>query len=329
MQVLIFLTILYLAEWLLSLLLCREPSSWGRKILNQIYQEDSIDVCFVGGSQVLQGIDPEIAQKKLGGTVVNITSSQQPPAATAALVREILDEHPEISEVYVSLDYSLLMTEDVNLESIYIVADAMKPSWNKIRYLLKATPQEYYLNSFLPLRKGEGYASSLSEIMENLKTLFSENYRKRFAAGGFANNAGMSEAEFAALAAEVSGKDEIQPLADETGTVVLPERSVQALRDILAACEKSGVQPVFVATPIPEFMTEKIADYDEYVQAVEEILSAAGAAYYDYNTAMSAADEESVSQFDRNAAENFTDEYHLSGTGAGQFTSLLLTETMR
>ncbi len=324
LQLLLFGAFFYLGEGVLALLLCREPSSWGRRILNQLYQESSIDACFVGGSQVLQGIDPDIASEILGGTAVNLTSSQQPPAATAALVREALREHPEISRVYVSLDYSLVMAEDVNLESIYIVSDAMKPSWNKVRYLLRATPQEYYLNSFLPLRKGESYAFSLSEIRSNLQTLFSEDYRSRRAVRGFADNAGMSEAEFEALAARIREGDEVQPLADEMGEVVLPERSAWAIRDILAACAENGIRPVFFATPMPAFVTEKISDYDQYVRAVEELLSAAGAAYYDYNTDASDAAAESVSRFDRSASENFTDEYHLSGEGAGRFTELLL-----
>ncbi len=324
LQILLFGAILYLAEWGLALLLCKEPSSWGRRILNQIYQESSIDVCFIGGSQVLQGIDPSVASEVLGGTAVNLTSSQQPPAATAALVREALREHPEISRMYVSLDYSLVMAEDVNLESIYIVADAMKPSRNRLRYLLRATPQEYYLNSFLPLRKGESYATSPAEIRANLQTLFSEDYRNRSAVQGFADNAGMSEDAFEALAEKIREGEEVQPLADEEGGVALPERSAEAIRDILTACEEHGIQPVFFATPMPAFMTEKITDYDRYVQAVEELLLEAGALYYDYNTCISEASAESVLQFDRNAAENFTDEYHLSGAGARQFTGLLL-----
>lgn len=327
-QIGLFIGLFVLAEWLIALLLCREPSAWGRRILNQVYSDEHIDTCFVGGSQVLQGIDPSIVSERIGSTAVNITSSQQPPAATAALVREVLKEHPEISRVYVSLDYSLLMAEDVNLESIYIVSDAMKLSWNKVRYLLRATPQEYYVNSFLPLRKGEQYASSLSEIKENIRTLCSEDYRNRIAASGFVAKDGMRADEFLTLKEEVLGDDSYHALADESGHVILPKRSRQAIEDILDACRVNGVELVFFATPMPDFMTEAVPDYDRYAEMLERLLSQEGAAYYDYNTLVSDASAESVRRFDRSEAGNFADEWHLSGEGAQRFTELLMEETV-
>lgn len=324
LKLLIFLAFFYFAECGLAILLCKEPSSWGRKILNQIYQENEIDICFVGGSQVLQGIDPEIASVQLGGTAVNITSSQQPPTATATLVRELVREHPEVSRIYVSLDYSLLMTTDINLESIYIVSDALKLSWNKIWYLLRATPQEYYVNSFLPLRRGESYATSLHDMKNNLEALRRENRQGRECVGGFADNVGMNEEAFEVLASEVSAGDKIVSKADEDGQVVLPERTVRALEDIVKVCNTNDIQLIFFATPLPQFMTDAITDYDQYVQEVERILSDAGISYYDFNTEMSEAVMSEIHKFDRNKAENFTDEYHLSGTGAKRFTELLL-----
>ena len=352
LQVLLFLSILYLAEWGLSLLLSKEPSSWGRRILNQMYQKGTIDVCFVGGSQVLQGIDCNTASELLGGNVVNLTSSQQPPAATAALVQEVLNEHPEISQIYVSLDYSLVMTDDVNLESIYIVADAMKPSLNKLRFLRKATPEEYYVNSFLPLRKGESYARSFGDIKSNIQTVLSSEYRNRTAVNGFADNEGMSAESYQALAAEYADGSKDQRLSEvvseetldaadnaeqehavdsredaakEGSAVTLPERSLEAIEDIIAACSENGTELVFFASPMPEFLTDSVLDYDAYVQTVAALVHAEGLMYYDYNSELSDTPAESVAAFDRNAAENFTDEYHLSGDGARQFTKLLLS----
>ncbi len=203
----------------------------------------------------------------------------------------------------------------------------MKLSWNKVRYLLRATPQEYYVNSFLPIRKGEQYASTLSEIKENIRTLCSEDYRNRIAAGGFVEKDGMRSEEFLALKEEVLGDDSFHALADESGQVVLPERSRQAMEDILDACRANDAELVFFATPMPDFMTEAVPDYDRYAEMLERLLSQEGVAYYDYNTLVSDASAESVSRFDRSEAGNFEDEWHLSGEGAQRFTELLMEET--
>lgn len=310
-RIFLFAALFYVGELLIFELTGAGVSSFARKILNQMYMENSIEAGFFGGSQILHGVDCDVAERELGEKTANLTSSQQPLAATDAVLRETAIHHPELKTAYVSLDYSLVMAEEVNLESIYIVSDALKPSWNKLRYLLHATPQEYYLNSFLPLKKGEEYSLSMERIRDNLNVLMDTSYQTRQYAGGFIPVEKMSQKDYLSAKEQYVGRPERLP--EENGQVQIPSQSEWAIRDMIAFCQQRDIHLVFFATPVPEFLTDYVINYEEYVDAVKDVLKDSGVIYLDYNCA----------SFDRNCADYFHDEWHLSGKGAAEFTGLL------
>lgn len=316
-KILGFVALFYLFEHILAALLIAEPSTWGRRILNQMYQEEPVTKCFIGGSQVLQGIDTSIVREYLGDDAISLTSSQQPVTATEALLRETKREHAELSKVYIALDYSLVMAEDVNLESIYIVADAMKPSLNKVRFLLKATTEEYYLNSFFPLRKGENYSFSWGRICGNLQLYLSREYWQRATTPGFAANDGMNREEYQKLEAKLAAAPTV--LTEEEGEVVIPERTAKAIQGIISFCDENDMELVFIATPMPECLTDSVADYSKYVEAIKSLIGrdSSSCLYYDFNVG------ELATTIDRTDPSYFMDEYHLSGEGAAVFTKVL------
>lgn len=311
-KLIIFIILFYAAELAVFCLFGTEISSWSRRILNQMYQSEPIEIGVIGGSQVLYGVSPSIMEEKTGKSAANLTSSQQPLTAADAILRETVKHHPEMKEVYVSLDYSLVMAEEINLESIYMVADAMPVSLNKLRYLYHATPQDYYLNSVLPLRKGESYSFSMDQIRKNLAVLFEWNYREKVSAGGFAPHDGIDADAWIKLQKEYARKKE--QLTEENGRVLLPERSEWAIRDMVRVCKKQGIHIVFFATPVPEFVTDSVNNYEEYADAICRLLEEAGGEeYLDFN----------LTSFDRKNAEFYNDDFHLSGMGAEAFTKEL------
>lgn len=193
-----------------------------------------------------------------------------------------------------------------------MVADAMPVSLNRLRYLYHATPQDYYLNSMLPLRKGESYSFSMDQIRKNLDVLCEWNYREKVSAGGFAPHDGMDLDTWNGLQEEYTVKSE--HLAEENGRVLLPERSEWAIRDMVCFCKKQGIRIVFFATPVPEFVTDSVNNYEKYADAVCRLLKEVGGEeYLDFN----------LISFDRKNAEYYNDDFHLSGMGAEAFTKEL------
>lgn len=75
----------------------------------------------------------------------------------------------------------------------------------------------------------------------------------------------------------------------------------------------------FLPLRFRSFLTDYVVNYEEYTDAVKDILKDSGViTYLDYND----------SSFDRNRADYFYDDCHLSGAGAAEFTSLLCPDLM-
>jgi len=86
--VILFAAVFYLAEWLVFALTATEISSWSRKILNQMYREEKIEIGVIGGAEVLYEVTQAVIEERTGKSAGNLPSSRQPlPAANGILQR--------------------------------------------------------------------------------------------------------------------------------------------------------------------------------------------------------------------------------------------------
>lgn len=114
-----------------------------------------VDVLFYGASHCQLGFDREVTDIGMGLSAFNAGSFSQGLETSLALIKEAAVYY-DLKQVYVDLDYSIVMRDEPNLESIYIISDYMRPSFRKASYLLNVTTFEHYLNSFMPLHRGRG-----------------------------------------------------------------------------------------------------------------------------------------------------------------------------
>lgn len=131
--------------------------------------EKNIDVLFLGSSHCMRIFDCEIGDKLLQYNTFNGgTSSQFLDGSYAMLVEA--GKNNTLKEVWVELYYGQLgrlNKERTEMTATYILSDYMPFSFNKLRYLLLASSSEYYVNSFMPIRRTcenifeEGYTKSL------------------------------------------------------------------------------------------------------------------------------------------------------------------------
>ena len=103
-------------------------------------------------------------------------------------------------------------------------------------------------------------------------------------------------------------------LPAQNGRVILPERSEWAILDMVRFCKKRGIRIVFFAAPVPEFVTDSVDNYEEYADTICQLLNEAGGEeYMDFN----------LIAFDRKNTAYYTDDFHLSESGAELFTKEL------
>ena len=248
-----------------------------RMMMHDLYTEDNIDILFCGASHCQLGIDPEVMDAGFNRNTFNAGSSSQGLETSLALIKEA-EKYHDLQEIYVDLDYSIVMRELPNLESIYIVSDYMKPSLNKISFLLNATSFDYYVNSFMPLHKGRGYTKNPREILRILNRKNTPEYRDYLVADPSYAGKGHIASQTVMGEGTLWFKGNL-----EQENFDIPTQQQEYLREIISFCNEKDIHLTFVSLPVTDFHLEIMQNYDDYVAAVNKFLDGTGISYYDFN----------------------------------------------
>lgn len=277
-KIIIFFAIFVGGQALIKYVILDDTMTISRIMMHDLYtEEENVDILFCGASHCQLGVDPRVMDEGFGMNTFNAGSSSQGLETTLALIKEA-DRYHDLKQVYVDLDYSIVMRDVPNLESIYIISDYMKPSLRKVDYLLHATSFDYYVNSFMPLHKGRGYTANPKKMMEILQKKSSKGYR-----------------DYTERDSSYAGKGHIASrTVVEEGTLwssegfqnrsfEIPQVQQENLRKIIAFCEKEDIQLTFISIPMTDFHLSLVQNYDEYVDTIQEFLSEYKVPYYDFN----------------------------------------------
>lgn len=277
-KIIIFFSLYLGVQHLVRFAILNDTGTISRVMIHEIYnQEKNIDVLFCGASHCQLGINPEIMDEELGLNTFNAGSSSQGLESTLALIKEV-SHFNDLSQVYVDLDYSIVMRDTPNLESIYIISDYLHPSFRKFDFLLNATPFDYYVNSFMPIHKGRGYIKNINEIPTNISKKLSRGYLcyeevdSSYAGKGYIASRTVVEENdpvFTDVYEEVSG--------------TIPDTSIKYIQEIIDFCKKKNIKLTFISIPITEYRARRMKNYDSFIGAIKNLLSKDGIEYYDFN----------------------------------------------
>lgn len=306
-KIVIFCAIYVGAQALIKYAVLDDTMTISRVMMYDLYtEEENIDILFCGASHCQLGFDTAVIDEGFQMNTFNAGSSSQGLETTLALIREANRYH-DLKEVYVDLDYSIVMREEPNLDSIYIISDYMKPSIRKVSYLLNATDFDCYVNSFMPLHKGRGYTKNPQKIIGLLKKKSSSGYRNYTerdpSYAGKGHIASRTVVEEGSLWTREDFQDR---------TFEIPKAQQKYLRQIIDFCKKEDIKLTFVSVPVTDFHLVLVQNYDEYVTAVRQYLAPYGVSYYDFNLA-----DPEVLKLDSDSY--FNDDNHLNVNGTGVF----------
>lgn len=277
-KIIIFFVIYIGVQSLLKFVLLDDTNTISRVMIHDMYsQEKNIDVLFCGASHCQLGINPYIMDEALGKNTFNAGSSSQGLETSLALIKEVAANN-DLEQVFVDLDYSIVMRDTPNLESIYIISDYMRPSVRKFSYLLNATPFDYYLNSFMPLHKGCGYAKTFGEISELLRRKSDAGYWNYTNVDPSYGGKGYIASRTVVAADDPVFTDEYVNVSGE-----IPESSVKYINQIIEFCDKKNIELVFINIPITDYRASRMNCYDEFINAIDSLTASKGVKYYDFN----------------------------------------------
>ncbi len=295
-----------------------DTSSYTRIMFHEMYEQDNIDVLFVGSSHCYRSIIPEIMDAELGVNTFNAGTSSQQLDGSYMVIKEA-ERHNDIDHIYLELYYNGAFSVYKNrsqMTQTYIISDYLKPSIDKIQYLLNASSKEHYINSFILARRNwskifeEDYIKNLiirkaSDDYKNYEYTYVTRETEWYSGKGYvANKQYVEDWNFFSNA----GYDKIN--LDNVSRDWLA-----TLEDIIDFCDKRGISLTLISAPMSNYLLAGSENYDEYIALVKELVSDTDVEYYDFNLCRD--------EYFPNKSELFKDNDHLNCDGAEIFSHLL------
>lgn len=308
---------------LCNYLLMDDSQSYTRLTMHELYERadagEEIDTLFLGSSHCYRAYDPELYEELTGRTAYNLGSSSQNYDTSYYLLREAARLY-DLKTVYLDMYYKFLFmdSEDRDLVQANIISDYMRPSLNKLSFLLTTTEAKNYTNRFFPFRRSWQELGDFAYVRENLAKKQAESYRKyepvtveadQYAGRGFV----WSDARLDVDA--ITWWDNFGKVADDMQLdTTYP---VSYIEKIVSFCREHDIRLVFVTAPSLNQYLEAIGPYDSAHAYVQKLAERFGVEYLDFNLAKT--------EYLELTADDYIDVDHLNGTGAEKLT-LLLTE---
>ena len=316
-SVLVFCILFGLSMRFLGYLVNDDTKSYTRVAFHEMYEQDNIDALFIGSSHCYRSFDPDILDEKLGMNTFNGGTSGQKMDGSLMILKEAA-RYNDIKHVYLDVYYSGAMDVRKNrtgLTSTYIISDYMKPSLDKLLYLLKASGPEHYANSFLKARRNWDKLLDPGYIRGLIQKKSTDEY-KNF---GYKNLTGKNQwyvgKGFVSNDISVKNWDYFSKLEWRSKSVDrITDDWLESINGIIDFCEKKGIKLTFVVTPMSNFLLTAHGDYDDYLDYVRELIGDHDIELYDFNLCKE--------EYIPNSSEIFQDEDHLNGAEAEKFSAL-------
>lgn len=299
-------------------ILIDDTASYTRITFHEMYEQDNIDVLFVGSSHCYRAFVPRILDEELGMNTFNVGTSSQNLDGSYMVIQEAA-RYNDIKHIYLELYYNVAFSpaykSRTEMTQTYIISDYLRPSVDKVQYLLKASTNDYYFNSFILARRNwtkffdADYIKDLvikksSDDYKNYEYTYITGDTEWYAGKGYvANNVEIKDWNYFSN----SGWNNINLNG-------ISEDWFNTLSDIISFCDKKGISLTFVTVPISNFMLVGTENYDDYVAMIRGLIADTEVEYFDFNLCKE--------EFFPNVSTLFKDADHVNCYGAELFSHL-------
>lgn len=298
----------------MNYLLVDDSSQYTRLTFHEFYESENIDVLFLGSSHCMYSLNPEIFKKMTKKHTFNAGTSCQYLDGSYAVLREA-GKRNKLQKVYIEMYYGQIGQTPVtrgNTTATYIISDYMKPSVNKVLYLLQATAASGYMNSFLPARRNIEDIFSIQKIKNNISNKCKKSYRSydyiRKGENYYAGSGYIFMNDFI----KNGTYGHFNPFYE---VVPASAYDLKMIDHIIQYCRRRQVEIVFYSAPMSDFRLASLADYDDYISEIKAICGEYQVPYYDFNLC-----KREFLDLDERC---FFDDNHLNAAGADKFSRLL------
>ena len=299
-------------------LLSDDASSYTRVTFHEMYEQDNIDILFVGSSLCYKGFIPEIFDEKLGLNTFNAGTSGQHLDGSYMVIKEAAKYH-DIKHIYLELYHNIARSTPYKsrkeLTQTYIISDYLRPSLDKFLYMLNASGSDHYANSFIVARRNWTKLFDMDYMKNVIARKRTDAYKKydyKYITGESEWYAGKG---YVANSKVIKDWDYFYDYGlEDVALDDVSEDWMCSLEDIIAFCAKRNIPLTLVAAPMSDYRLTGFGDYDRYIELVQSLIEGTDVDYYDFNLCKE--------EFFPSTSSLFMDDHHLNCHGAERFSSL-------
>ena len=282
-----------------------------RLALHELYtSQQNIDLLVLGSSVAYLSFDPAVLEAQTGLHTFTLGSGNQPLVATEALLREVLaTNHPKAC-IY-AMHWNVL-TQPARGTPFYNypVLDALRPSWNRLGFLLQAYPGELLLRGLVPFTR----ADEKRDLNRNLTVKRSAAFREYAPSVNDSEKLRYVGQGFVAGTPQVPGQigpvSLYMPPQSASISLTLNEDALSHLLALKRLCEANGIALLLCATPTPMASMATLNRQDEITALYREVAKRTALPMLDYNLWKQPLGD-----------ADFCDDTHMSVQGAAQFSA--------
>ena len=267
-------------------------------------QRDSLDVVFIGASDIYTSFMPGRAYEKYGFTSYLLASESITSEGVITAVKEVVrTQHPGLIIIEANAFLYGDSDNETNEGHVHKFFDNLPFSINKLNYIQKKVPIEQKWEYFFPLIKYHGLWTELPDRVNMMQSNLSLDVRGYNHLKGFRTTAKIFKSDTPSLNSQLS----------DAGELDLDPELQQNLFDLLDYSKEQNLNVLFVRAP--HFVTDKTYDRVKRSNKMASILKERGFSYYSFenNTAAIGIDD----------SRDFYNEDHMNVYGAIKFTDFL------
>lgn len=325
-KIILFAVVVVTVTKVMNYLYVDDTDDFVRYGIHAFYEErENIDRLYLGSSHVYCGVNPVILDGINGENNFNLATSWQQLNTSYYLLKEA-DKRHHIDRVCLDLYYACVtdgvgnVHDDSEISNSWVVLNQMRPSLNKLVYMLDLSSPQYYYMTFLPFMryKEELFDQEyIAEIVGRKRSDVWKNYEYRHSSAEGRYVRANGEKGFCIYyGAPDHGRFYTMQEWPTLKKNPITRESLEYLRKIVEYCEQHDIALTWIGVPSSDFLLLLNGRYDNFFNQVTELSRQYDIPYYDFNLCRR-------EYLDVSEMEYWSDMGHLNTYGAEVFTKFL------
>lgn len=323
----LFMAVVIAVTGVMNYLYVDNTDQFSRYVLHEFYEEEeNIDRLYLGSSHVFCDINPVILDDINGDNNFNLATSSQQLNTSYYLLKEADKKH-HIDRVYLDLYYNCMVGELGHLHDYRTIPNSwkviyeMKPSLNKLIYMLDLSSPRYYYMTFMAFTRYKEELFNLdyvAKVVEGKQSDIWKNHEYRHATSdGHVMRNGEKGFRISYETTDPGGfYSRSEDASDGEDSMILEPESLEYLLKIIEYCNKHDIALTWIGCPISDFQLVHNGSYDNYISQIAELAEQHNIPYFDFNLCKR-------EYLDVSNRDYWSDMGHLNVDGAEIFTQFL------